>query len=207
MKIHHFHKHFNYLPNNKIWTGRGNQNLHIDGLVQDWSISIANTMGILQSCTNPWIWCFQYHQKYKPLKWWGLGLCKFKFRCREITQFIYTTRLMKPHSMCNLLKQYVTHYMSSFLLIFYHWLHWKSSYLQLLMQLLASDGNFVKMTPSPIPFQWTYRWPSISNPLHQSNIELGANGVICVWVLSQISIQVTLYDLAYLVQWVQILKV
>ena len=27
-----------------------------DGLVQDWSISMANTLEILQSCTKPLIW-------------------------------------------------------------------------------------------------------------------------------------------------------
>ena len=31
-------------------------NKHVDGLVQDWSNSIANALELLQSCIKPWKW-------------------------------------------------------------------------------------------------------------------------------------------------------
>ena len=34
------------------------RSLNIDGLVQDYNISIANALEMMQSWTKPWRWCF-----------------------------------------------------------------------------------------------------------------------------------------------------
>ena len=44
----------------------GTFDFHIDGLVQDCSISIANTLEILQSCTKPSI----YHLSLSEISWY-----------------------------------------------------------------------------------------------------------------------------------------
>ena len=44
---------------------------HIDGLVQDCSISIANALEILLSCTKPWIYSTEMNNEIQHLyKFW-----------------------------------------------------------------------------------------------------------------------------------------
>ena len=47
-----------WVQDNHVMTG--SQFVHIDGLMQDCSISSALAMEILQSCTKPWIWQWPY---------------------------------------------------------------------------------------------------------------------------------------------------